>query len=37
MAEQAAEYREKLVEAAVEMDDDAMLMYLEVGEVQLGN
>ena len=30
MAEQAAEYREKLVELAVEQDDDAMEMYLEV-------
>lgn len=29
-AEQAAEYREKLVESAVELDDDAMMMYLEV-------
>lgn len=31
MAEQAEEYREKLVELAVEQDDDAMEMYLEVG------
>jgi hypothetical protein len=30
MAEQAEEYREKLVELAVEQDDDAMEMYLEV-------
>eukprot|EP00468_Gymnochlora_sp_CCMP2014_P010295 CAMPEP_0167757458 /NCGR_PEP_ID=MMETSP0110_2-20121227/9934_1 /TAXON_ID=629695 /ORGANISM="Gymnochlora sp., Strain CCMP2014" /LENGTH=740 /DNA_ID=CAMNT_0007643645 /DNA_START=273 /DNA_END=2495 /DNA_ORIENTATION=+ len=29
MKEKAAEYREKLVEAAVEMDDDAMEKYLE--------
>ena len=30
MADQAAEYREKLVELAVEQDDAAMEMYLEV-------
>jgi elongation factor G len=30
MAEQAAEYRETLVELAVEQDDAAMEMYLEV-------
>src|SRR5271165_4923472 len=29
MLEQAKEYREKLVEAAVELDDDAMTAYLE--------
>src|ERR1700744_746358 len=29
LAEQAKEYREKLVEAAVELDDDAMTAYLE--------
>src|SRR5713226_2168522 len=29
MIEQAREYREKLVEAAVELDDDAMTAYLE--------
>src|SRR5947209_4611872 len=29
MAEQAKEYREKLIEAAVELDDDAMTAYLE--------
>src|SRR5499433_577156 len=29
MAEQAKEYREKLIEAAVELDDDAMNGYLE--------
>jgi elongation factor G len=29
MVEQAREYREKLVEAAVELDDDAMTAYLE--------
>ena len=29
--EQAAEWREKLIELAVEMDDDAMEGYLEVG------
>jgi elongation factor G len=29
MADQAREYREKLVEAAVELDDDAMAAYLE--------
>src|ERR1700682_1675094 len=29
MVEQAKEYREKLVEAAVELDDDAMAAYLE--------
>ena len=29
MVEQAKEYREKLVEAAVELDDDAMTAYLE--------
>ncbi len=29
MADQAREYREKLVEAAVELDDDAMTAYLE--------
>ena len=31
-AEQAAEYREKLVETAVEADDDAMEAYLEGNE-----
>ena len=29
LADQAAEYREKLIETAVEMDDDAMEQYLE--------
>ncbi|WP_407155034.1 elongation factor G [Bradyrhizobium sp. STM 3557] len=29
LADQAAEYREKLVEAAVELDDDAMAAYLD--------
>ena len=29
MAEQAQEYREKLIEAAVELEDDAMTAYLE--------
>jgi elongation factor G len=29
MVEQAKEYREKLIEAAVELDDDAMAAYLE--------
>src|SRR5690625_5536012 len=29
MAEQAAEYREKLIELAIEQDDDAMEAYLE--------
>src|SRR5881397_3411983 len=29
MVEQAREYREKLIEAAVELDDDAMAAYLE--------
>jgi elongation factor G len=29
LAEQAKEYREKMVEAAVELDDDAMTAYLE--------
>jgi len=29
LADQAAEYREKLVEAAVELDEDAMMAYLE--------
>jgi elongation factor G len=32
LADQAAEYHEKLVEAAVEMDDDAMEAYLEGNE-----
>ena len=32
MADKAAEYREKLVETAVEQDDDAMEAYLETGE-----
>jgi elongation factor G len=32
MVEQAREYREKLVEAAVELDDDAMAAYLEGNE-----
>ncbi len=32
MADKAAEYREKLVEMAVEMDDDAMEAYLEGNE-----
>ncbi len=32
--EQAAEWREKLVESAVELDDDAMMMYLEVRETR---
>ena len=30
MVDQCAEYREKLVEAAVEVDDDAMMAYLDV-------
>src|SRR5260370_6325469 len=29
MVEQAKEYREKMIEAAVELDDDAMAAYLE--------
>ena len=29
LKEQAAEYREKLIETAVELDDDAMMAYLE--------
>ena len=29
LADQAKEYREKLVEAAVELDDDAMTAYLD--------
>ena len=32
MADKAADYREKLIEAAVEMDDDAMEAYLEGNE-----
>ena len=32
MADKAAEYREKLIEMAVEMDDDAMEQYLEGNE-----
>jgi elongation factor G len=32
LADKAAEYREKLVEAAVEQDDDAMEAYLESGD-----
>ncbi len=32
LADQAAEYREKLIEMAVEMDDDAMEAYLEGNE-----
>ncbi len=32
LADKAAEYREKLVETAVEQDDDAMEAYLESGE-----
>ncbi|WP_128892978.1 elongation factor G [Erythrobacter sp. HKB08] len=32
LADKAAEYREKLVETAVEQDDDAMEAYLETGE-----
>ena len=32
LADQAAEYREKLIEAAVEQDDDAMEAYLEGNE-----
>jgi elongation factor G len=32
MVEQAKEYREKLIEAAVELDDDAMAAYLEGNE-----
>jgi len=32
MADQAKEYREKLIEAAVELDDDAMAAYLEGNE-----
>ncbi|HAD87791.1 MAG TPA: elongation factor G, partial [Rhodospirillaceae bacterium] len=32
LAEQAAEYREKLIETAVEQDDDAMEAYLEGNE-----
>ena len=30
LAELAAEYREKLVEAVVELDDDVMMAYLDV-------
>ena len=29
MLDQAKEYREKLIEAAVELDDDAMTAYLD--------
>jgi elongation factor G len=32
LADQAREYREKLIEAAVELDDDAMAAYLEGNE-----
>jgi len=32
LADKAAEYREKLVETAVEQDDDAMEAYLETGD-----
>src|SRR6201999_261680 len=32
MADQAKEYREKMVEAAVELDDDAMAAYLDGNE-----
>ena len=32
MAQQVAAYREKLVETALEQDDEAMMMYLEEGE-----
>jgi elongation factor G len=32
MAESAAEYREKLIETAIEQDDDAMEAYLEEGK-----
>jgi hypothetical protein len=30
MAELAAEYREKLIDAVVELDDDVMMAYLDV-------
>lgn len=33
MKELAAEYREKLVERVVELDDDAMMAYLDVREL----
>lgn len=32
MAEKVEEYREKLIETALEQDDEAMMMYLEEGE-----
>src|SRR6202043_630523 len=32
MLDQAKEYREKMIEAAVELDDDAMTAYLEGNE-----
>ena len=32
MAEKVEEYREKLIETALEQDDDAMMVYLEEGE-----
>lgn len=35
LADQAKEYREKLVEAAVELDDDAMAAYLDGNEPDL--
>jgi len=35
MVDQVEEYREKLIETAVEMDDDAMEMYLEGNEPDL--
>lgn len=35
LADIAAEWREKLIEAVCELDDDAMLMYLEVGGWEL--
>jgi elongation factor G len=35
MKEQVAEYREALIEAAVEQDDEAMMKYLEGEEVSI--
>ena len=35
LAEQAAEYREKLIEVAIEQDDAAMEAYLEDGKIDL--
>ena len=32
MADLVAEYREKLIETAIEMDEDLMMSYLEEGE-----